>query len=147
MKLTIFYDGLFCSRERVIAAVKVFNKIIIGTLIYYFQLYFFPAVIFKHNGYLISYLFIYYLKILPNWRVSEAIPSNTEPVPFNVPLIVPQEKSMKFKSNIIISCFFIFSSLNCLYHLSIILVSLYQTISIQLYGIKRLFINKSLSLY
>ena len=46
-----------------------------------------------------SYLFIYYLKILPNWRVSEAIPSKTEPVPCNVPLIVPQEKSIKFKIN------------------------------------------------
>lgn len=97
---------------------------------------------------IVIFLFIiYYLKILPNWRVSEAIPSKTEPVPCNVPLIVPQEKSIKFKINIIISCFFIFSSLNCLYNLNIILVSLYQTISIQLNRIKRLFINKSISVY
>ena len=94
------------------------------------------------NGFFISYLFICYLKILPNWRVSEATPSNKEPVPFNAPLIVPQEQSMKFKINIIINCFFIFSSLNFLYYLNIILVILHQTISKQLNGIKRLFVIK-----
>ena len=99
------------------------------------------------DGFFISYLFICYLKILPNWRVSEAIPSNTEPAPFNVPLIVPQEQSIKFKINNIINCFFIFSSLNYLYYLNIILVILYQTICIQLNSIKRLFVNKNLSLY
>ena len=49
----------------------------------------------------------FYLKIFPSCRASEAIPSNTEPVPFSVPLTVPHEKRMKLEINIIIQLVFI----------------------------------------
>ena len=49
----------------------------------------------------------FYLKISPSCRASEAIPSNTEPVPFSVPLTVPHEKSMKLEIKIITRLVFI----------------------------------------